>query len=143
MDHSRTGPLGGDEPDQELAAGRPAGELIFQRDKVERRVRADLGSAWGHSDQARLMREACKAAKLEALTFHELRHSYASMLVNAGCPLAYVAAHLGHSDTRMVEKHYGHLAPNAMADSIRALMPKLGLTDAPKVAPLEIGGSAG
>jgi integrase len=89
------------------------------------------------------MADACTTAGLDPLGFHELRHSYASMLVNAGCPLAYVAAHLGHSDTRMVEKHYGHLAPNAMADSIRALMPKLGLTDAPKVAPLEIGGSAG
>ena len=87
--------------------------------------------------------DACTAAGLDPLGFHELRHSYASMLVNAGCPLPYVAAQLGHSDTRMVEKHYGHLAPNAMADSIRSLMPKLGLMDAPKVAGLKIGGSAG
>jgi integrase len=128
---------------QEITAGRPAAELIFQRDKVERRKRHDVGSAWGHSDQARFMADACTAAGLDPLGFHELRHSYASMLVNAGCPLPYVAAQLGHSDTRMVEKHYGHLAPNAMADSIRSLMPKLGLMDAPKVAGLKIGGSAG
>jgi hypothetical protein len=42
----------------------------------------------------------------------------------------------------MVEKHYGHLAPSALADSIRALMPKLGLMGAPKVATLKIGGVA-
>ena len=65
------------------------------------------------------------------------------MLVNAGCPLAYVAAQLGHSDTRMVEKHYGHLAPSALADSIRALMPKLGLMEAPKVEPLKVAGAKG
>ncbi len=122
----------------ELTAGRPAGETVFLRKEVERRKREDLGNTWGHNDQARHMREACEAAKLEPLTFHELRHSYASMLVNAGCPLAYVAAQLGHSDTRMVEKHYGHLAPSALADSIRALMPKLGLMEGSKVAPLEI-----
>jgi len=41
----------------------------------------------------------------------------------------------------MIEKHYGHLAPNAMAESIRTLMPKLGLMDAPKVTPLKIEGA--
>ena len=124
---------------QEMAAGRPAGDLLFLRDQVERRNRQEVGFAWGHSDQARFMTKACEASGLDPLGFHELRHSYASMLVNAGCPLVYVAAQLGHSDTRMVEKHYGHLAPNALAESVRALMPKLGFGTAPKVAPLKVG----
>jgi hypothetical protein len=34
--------------------------------------------------------------------------------------LAVVAAQLGHSDTRMVEKHHGHLAPTYIADTVRA-----------------------
>jgi integrase len=88
------------------------------------------------------MATACTAAGLDPLGFHELRHSYASMLVNAGCPLAYVAAQLGHTDTRMVEKHYGHLAPNAMAESIRTLMPKLGLTGVAKIEPLKVTAGA-
>jgi len=79
---------------------------------------------------------------MDPLGFHELRHSYASMLVNAGCPLAYVAAQLGHTDTRMVEKHYGHLAPTALADSIRALMPKQGLMGVAKVESLKITAGA-
>jgi hypothetical protein len=33
-----------------------------------------------------------------------------------GVPLAVIAAQLGHADIRMVEKHYGHLAPNYVAD---------------------------
>ena len=127
---------------QEITAGRPAGELIFQRDKVERRKLKEMGFTWGHGDQSRFMAAACTAAGLDPLGFHELRHSYASMLVNAGCPLAYVAAQLGHTDTRMVEKHYGHLAPSDLAKSIRALMPKQGFTDVPKVAALKVGGGA-
>jgi len=34
---------------------------------------------------------------------------------------------LGHSDTRMVEKHYGHLAPSYVADTIRKHAPDLQL----------------
>ncbi|MEI7608699.1 MAG: tyrosine-type recombinase/integrase [Rhodospirillaceae bacterium] len=73
------------------------------------------------------VKAACEVAKLEALTFHELRHSYASRLVMAGAPLAVVAAQLGHSDTRMVEKHYGHLAPSYIADTVCATFGNMGV----------------
>jgi hypothetical protein len=32
---------------------------------------------------------------------------------------------LGHSDTRMVDKHYAHLAPSYVADVIRSTAPNL------------------
>lgn len=63
------------------------------------------------------------------LTFHELRHTYASRLVMNAVPLAVVAAQLGHSDTRMVEKHYGHMAPNYVADTVRAAFGKIGIVE--------------
>ena len=125
------------------AAGREPETILFTREGATRRKRGDLGSTWGQCDQIRFMNEACQSAGLDALTFHELRHTYASALVNAGVPLAFVAAQLGHSDTRMVEKHYGHLAPSALADAIRSLAPYLGIATPAKVATLKIGtGSA-
>ena len=127
---------------EEQTAGMVAGDQIFTREGVKRRKRKALGATWGHSDQARFMKVAYMAAKLDPLAFHELRHSYASMLVNRGVPLAYVAAQLGHDDTRMVEKHYGHLAPSAMADSIRALAPRLGIVEPSKVAALKVNAGA-
>ena len=42
----------------------------------------------------------------------------------------------GHSDTRMVEKHYGHLAPSYIADAIRAGAPRFGFKPDPKLATL-------
>ena len=48
-------------------------------------------------------------------------------------PLNVVAAQLGHSDTRMVEKHYGHLAPSYIADTVRAAFGNMGLLDEPNV----------
>lgn len=124
-----------------LTSGYPAISLMFVRGGVERRKHLDVGEAWGKSDQSRFMAEACKAAKVAKATFHELRHTYASGLVNAGLPMAYVAAQLGHADTRVTEKHYGHLAPTALADAIRKLAPTLGLGDAPRVAQLKIVGA--
>lgn len=46
-------------------------------------------------------------------SIHEVRHSYASVMVAAGEHLMTVAARLGHRDTRMVDAVYGHLAPGA------------------------------
>jgi len=44
-----------------------------------------------------------------------------------------VARNLGHADTRMVERHYGHLAPSYIADAIRAAAPKFGIKPERKV----------
>jgi hypothetical protein len=40
-------------------------------------------------------------------------------------PLAVIVRQLGHADTRMTERHYAHLAPNYVADTIRANFPRL------------------
>jgi integrase len=45
----------------------------------------------------------------------------------SGVPMGVIAAQLGHADTRMTEKHYAHLAPSYVADTIRAHFPTLGI----------------
>ncbi|WP_243317640.1 tyrosine-type recombinase/integrase [Geothrix paludis] len=131
----------------EAVAGLKGSDLVFTREGFPdmRRVNPEthevlpkIHRAWKTSDQNRPMRLACEAAGIEPMGFHQLRHSYASALINAGIPLAYVAEVLGHVDTRMVEKHYGHLAPSAVKDSIRKLAPKLGIHQAGNVAGLRI-----
>jgi integrase len=102
-----------------LVAGRPGDALLL--------VKAD-SSPWSKSHQARPMAEACMRAKIKpAASFHILRHTWASLAVMAGAPLMVVARNLGHADTRMVERHYGHLAPSYIADAIRAAAPKFGI----------------
>ncbi|CAA7625027.1 site-specific integrase [Magnetospirillum sp. UT-4] len=86
------------------------------------------GGAWGKSHQCRPLRDACAAAGIvPSVTFHALRHTHASHLAMRGTPLVVIAAQLGHSDTRMVEKHYAHLAPSYVAETIRKGFPRLGL----------------
>lgn len=132
---------------RDLVAGLEGGALAFTHEAYGdmRRVEPRTGKpvprvhrAWRASDQKRPMAAACEAAKIPAMGFHQLRHSYASALVNAGVPLAFIAQQLGHSDTRMVERHYGHLAPSALKDAIRRLAPRLGIHEPGKVAGLKI-----
>jgi integrase len=92
-------------------------------------LRAD-GAVWGPSHQQRPLEEASKAAGISPpITFHILRHTHGSHLAMQGVPMGVIAKQLGHADTRMTEKHYAHLAPNYVADTIRANFPRLGIGD--------------
>lgn len=124
-----------------LVAGKSSGSLLFTRPNAKGKTRKGLDNpfAWAPHDQKKAMLKACEDSGIDAIGFHELRHTYASGLVNAGVPLAFVAAQLGHTDTSMVEKHYGHLCPTAKADAIRKLAPVLAISE-PLVKALKIKG---
>ena len=80
---------------QSLSAGRAAGAPMLQKTSGER---------WRTAHQLRPMRAACVGARIDpAISFHGLRHTYASHTIMNGAPLMVVAKNLGHADTRMVE----------------------------------------
>jgi integrase len=111
-----------------LTAGRTGTDLILRR---------ATGEPWRASNQGRLISEACAQAKINPpISFHGLRHTWASHAVMNGVPLMVVARNLGHADTKMVEKHYGHLAPSYMAEEIRKKAPRFGFKPDPKLAML-------
>ena len=127
------------------AAGKPGTALLFERDATAKQATrteeaVTRRAAWGKSDQFRAVAEACKAARITpAISFHILRHTYASRLARRGVPMPVIAAQLGHADTRMTEKHYAHLAPSYVADTVRAAFGTLGLpSDEHHVAPFMI-----
>lgn len=100
-------------------------------------LRAD-GGVWGTSHQKRPLDEASERAGISpAVNFHILRHTHGSHLAMSGVPMGVVAAQLGHADTRMTEKHYAHLAPSYIAQTIRANFPVLGIADDATVVPLQ------
>ena len=102
-----------------LTAGKLGTDPIF--------VRTD-GGLWGKSHQLRRMKEVSQRAKIKpAVSFHVLRHTHGSTLAMKGVPMGVIAEQLGHADTRMTEKHYAHLAPSYIAETIRAHFPTLGI----------------
>jgi integrase len=114
---------------EHLTAGRAPQNLIFRRDD---------GGPWGSSHQQRPLAAASVITRLDPLaTFHILRHTYASALAMKGVPMGVIAAQLGHSDTRMTEKHYAHLAPSYVADTVRAALPGTGIVEEANVVALQ------
>jgi integrase len=95
------------------------------------------GTPWQKNDQRRPMNEAVANAKIALpCGFHTTRHTWASHAVMNGMPLLLVAKNLGHKDTRMVEKHYGHLAPDWSAKIIRETAPRYNAPTEKTVLPL-------
>lgn len=130
----------------QLAAGRGRDEFLLQnlgrihrarqaeRERAARadeqpnytEIDADPGD-WRPSEQSRPMLAACKAARIvPAVGFHALRHTWASLSVMNGMSLLLVARNLGHTDTRMVELHYGKLAESYITTEIRRAAPRFG-----------------
>lgn len=127
---------------QQQAAGKARGARLFERD-IQTSPATKIApaeterAAWGKSHQFRMLREACAAAKIApAVSFHILRHTYATRLASNGTPMPVIAAQLGHKDTRMTERHYAHLAPSYVADVVRAAFSPLGIVAASNVTPL-------
>ena len=54
-------------------------------------------------------RELLEKYDLEPITFHELRHTFASLLIAAGVPLKMVSELMGHSSIAITADTYGHL----------------------------------
>jgi integrase len=108
-----------------ITAGRIGIEPVF--------LKTD-GSSWLPDHQSEPMDKANERAKISPpINFHGLRHTWAVM---NGMPLMVVAKNLGHSDTRTVEKHYGHLAPSYISDAVRAHAPRFGAVPDSKIKKL-------
>lgn len=93
-----------------LTKDKAADQLVFTKEN---------GTAWGKNHSVRGIFEACRVAKIQpGISFHELRHTYASHLAQAGVDVLTISKLLGHSDTRVTSKHYAHLADKTLADAV-------------------------
>jgi integrase len=114
-------------------AGRDGTATMFQHTN---------GTPWNKSDQQTPMADACAPRITPRISFHGLRHTWASLAVMKNMPLMVVASNLGHSNTRMVEKHYGHMNEDFIKKAIRDSAPRFTGADTPSsVIPMPAGKS--
>lgn len=66
---------------------------------------------------------ACAEAKIKDVTWHTLRHTFASRLVMAGADLKTVQELMGHK-TAVMTARYAHLAPGHLKKAVNLLRPQ-------------------
>jgi integrase len=88
-----------------LKSGEPMAPWVF--------CNRDGAPLDGDNLRKRAFYRILEQAKLRAIRFHDLRHTYASHLIQQGESLAYVKEQLGHSSIQVTVDIYGHLIPGA------------------------------
>ena len=58
-----------------------------------------------------LKRRICEEEELEAITLHEARHTFASLMIAAGVNARALCAYMGHASVTITYDRYGHLMP--------------------------------
>ena len=69
------------------------------------------GTALDSANIRHLFHRVLRKAGLRRIRVHDLRHTYASLLIQQGESLAYVKEQLGHSSISVTVDVYGHLVP--------------------------------
>jgi integrase len=80
------------------------------------------GAVWRKDNfMARIFRPAVWRTGLQPLRFHDLRHTYAALMVAAGAHPKLLQAQLGYTSIDVTLNTYGHLFPDAFNDVGEAL----------------------
>jgi integrase len=66
---------------------------------------------WTWATSAARSNRILTAAGLAHIRFHDLRHTFASLLIQQGESLAYVRDQMGHASIQITVDTYGHLVP--------------------------------
>ncbi len=101
---------------REVPYGKRVEEVLARRQRGSGRVFAS--SNWNTYRSA--FERALHHAKLDDFKFHDLRHTYASWLVQAGRPILEVKDLLGHASLTMTMR-YAHLAPERLRAAVAVL----------------------
>jgi integrase len=100
------------------------GELVFC---------AEGGRAWKENECKWPIWRACKRAGLRKISWHALRHTFASHLVMRGVPLKAVQELMGHATIEMTMR-YSHLSPDVPRSAVQ-MLDRHGNTMATQVVP--------
>jgi integrase len=95
------------------------------------------GLQWQRMQISRGMRVACGVAKISPpATFHDLRRSYGSLMLNSGAPADVIRGLLGHADMRMTLRAYAHLLNRTKQRAVKKHLPSFGF-ESNNVVPLQ------
>jgi len=82
---------------------------------------SEVGTPLDPSHARRDFKKMCAQAGVPALSLYEMRHTVASLMVDADVPLREVADLLGHKDLEMVVKRYRHRTEGVVKSHVTVL----------------------
>ncbi len=77
------------------------------------------GGSWDEYNFSRVWRRVMRRAQkrgVRPLTFHSTRHTYATLAIESGRSIRWVAEQLGHADPAMTLRAYAHVLPRQEED---------------------------
>lgn len=87
-------------------------ETVFHNDHGEPRAQNSIRNIY---------KRILRSAKLRDFRFHDIRHTFASLLLNNGESPVYVKEQLGHSSIKMTVDIYGHLITSSNRKAVNQL----------------------
>ena len=75
----------------------------------------------GDNFRRRVFKRMIEAADVPRFRFHDIRHTFASLLLTQGEPLHYVKEQMGHASIQTTVDVYGHLVPGANRNAVNRL----------------------
>lgn len=116
---------------KEYQEWQEAYKKVYKRKWVEKdnRIFTSIDGGYMHPSTCdHIIRKIVKKYNLDHISFHELRHTCASLLINSGIDPKTVSKRLGHADTSITMEIYTHVfqeSKNACADKFDDMMKKL------------------
>ncbi|NLE78302.1 MAG: site-specific integrase [Rhodococcus sp.] len=101
-----------------------ADSLVFGNDAGEPRNVRSVSNSWGH--RVRKAQGKLGAEAVPSLRLHGLRHTHASLLLEAGVPVKVVSERLGHASVSVTMDVYAHVMPGAQRSAAERFASLLG-----------------
>ena len=95
------------------------------------------GNRIDQSKISKILKECLIRAGLRVIRVHDLRHTYATLLIQNGASLAYIKDQMGHASIQTTVDVYGHLVPGANKHEVDKLDEIL-RKNAPQTHPTDI-----
>ena len=92
-----------------LKTGRPFPDWVFA---------SVTGTALDEANVRKAFNRILDTAELDRRGPHQMRHTFASLLLKDGAPITYVSRQLGHKDASITLRVYAHWLPDASRESL-------------------------
>jgi integrase len=92
-----------------IQSGEPKGHALRTARILRHGNYGNLGSTQDILTHTRLLEKA----GLRHIRIHDLRHTYATLLQQAGAPITFVSGQMGYRDASITLRVYAHYLPSA------------------------------